>query len=442
MKSWEVMRVIFPDVLADYFEIVDVTESDTIIDIFMDEREFMEREDYKLGTVRSYGFTEEKVIQDFPIRGKASYLHVRRRKWRDSSTGEIFSYSYDDLTAEGSKLSPEFVAFKKNRIESTAESIKGIANHYGVNGKQLSTQYKEHFSDYRQWNQLSHAEQYLLFPENLGIHLSIDETSLSNGELYTFLTNKEGHGGPGTLVAVVRGTKAEDVIRVLELLDRTKRRQVREVTLDLSPSMMLIVRTVFPKARITNDRFHVQKLYYDALDDMRITYRWMARDLENQEIREARERGEQYKPFRYANGDTRKQLLARAKFILTKHQSKWTESQRWRADIIFEYYPELKRAYDLAMELTDIYNAKSHINAARLKLARWFNKVEKLGTDAFYIVIDTFHNHYETILNFFVNRATNAGAESFNAKVKAFRAQFRGVSDIPFFLFRLMKLCA
>ena len=311
-----------------------------------------------------------------------------------------------------------------------------------MNGKQLSAQYKEYFSNYRQWDQYLHAEQYLLFPENLGIHLSIDETSLSNGELYTFLTNKEGHGGPGTLVAVVRGTKAEDVIRVLELLDRTRRRQVKKVTLDLSPSMMLIVRTVFPKARVTNDRFHVQNPYYDALDDMRITYRWMARDLENQEIKEARERGEQYKPFRYANGDTRKQLLARAKFILTKHQSKWTESQRWRADIIFEYYPEMKRAYDLAMELTDIYNAKSHINAARLKLARWFDKVERLGTDAFYIVIDTFHNHYETILNFFVNRATNAGAESFNAKVKAFRAQFRGVSDIPFFLFRLMKLCA
>ncbi|MFC2328608.1 MAG: DDE transposase, partial [Prevotella nigrescens] len=29
-----------------------------------------------------------------------------------------------------------------------------------------------------------------------------------------------------------------------------------------------------------------------------------------------------------------------------------------------------------------------------------------------------------------------------NAKVKAFRAQFRGVTDIPFFLYRLVKLCA
>lgn len=289
---------------------------------------------------------------------------------------------------------------------------------------------------------MSHAGDWLLFDENLGESLSIDETCLSSGEVYTFLTNKAGKGGRGTLVAVVRGTKAEDVIRVLEKIDLSKRKTVKEITLDLSSSMMIIARTVFPKALIISDRFHVQKLYYDALDDMRIAYRWTARDKENEEIKRAKERGEVYKPFRYSNGDTRKQLLARAKFILTKHKSKWTESQRLRAEIIFENYPELKKAYDLAMELTDIYNARSIKDAARLKLARWFNKVEKLGVDNFYTVIDTFKNHYDTILNFFVNRATNANAESFNAKVKAFRAQFRGVTDIPFFLYRLMKLCA
>ena len=289
---------------------------------------------------------------------------------------------------------------------------------------------------------MSHAGDWLLFDENLGESLSIDETCLSSGEVYTFLTNKAGKGGRGTLVAVVRGTKAEDVIRVLEKIDLSKRKTVKEITLDLSSSMMIIARTVFPKALITSDRFHVQKLYYDALDDMRIAYRWMARDRENEEMKETKAKNETYKPFRYSNGDTRKQLLARAKFILTKHKSKWTESQRLRAKIIFENYPELKKAYDLAMELTDIYNARSIKDAARLKLAKWFNEVEKLGVDNFYTVIDTFKNHYDTILNFFVNRATNANAESFNAKVKAFRAQFRGVTDIPFFLYRLMKLCA
>ena len=64
----------------------------------------------------------------------------------------------------------------------------------------------------------------------------------------------------------------------------------------------------------------MQKLYYDALDDMRIAYRWMARDRENEEMKEAKAKNETYKPLRYSNGDTRKQLLARAKFILTKHK--------------------------------------------------------------------------------------------------------------------------
>ena len=63
--------------------------------------------------------------------------------------------------------------------------------------------------------------------------------------------------------------------------------------------MMRIARSVFLKALITNDRFHVQKLYYDALDDMRIAYRWMERDKENEEIKDAKSEGKEYIPFRY-----------------------------------------------------------------------------------------------------------------------------------------------
>lgn len=77
----------------------------------------------------------------------------------------------------------------------------------------------------------------------------------------------------------------------------------------------------------------------------------MVRDIENEEIARCRREGIPYVPFRYANGDTRKQVLARVKYILTRHASKWTKSQQWRADIIFGFYPELKKAYDLAMFL-------------------------------------------------------------------------------------------
>ncbi|MEQ8533535.1 MAG: transposase, partial [Imperialibacter sp.] len=54
----------------------------------------------------------------------------------------------------------------------------------------------------------------------------------------------------------------------------------------------------------------------------------------------------------------------------------------------------------------------------------------------------TIQQHYLTILNYFERRSTNAAAESFNAKIKAFRSQFRGVRNVSFFLYRLSKIYA
>jgi transposase len=61
---------------------------------------------------------------------------------------------------------------------------------------------------------------------------------------------------------------------------------------------------------------------------------------------------------------------------------------------------------------------------------------------SFHTIAATIYGHYEDILNFFVHRSTNAAAESFNAKIKAFRASLRGVVDMKFFLFRLAKIYA
>lgn len=89
------------------------------------------------------------------------------------------------------------------------------------------------------------------------------------------------------------------------------------------------------------------------------------------------------------------------------------------------------------MRLTDIYNKKITPDAARLLLARWYNEVESFGSPEFNCVLETFMNHSTTIVNYFEDRLTNASAESFNAKIKAFRSQLRGVCDVRFFMFRL-----
>ena len=50
-----------------------------------------------------------------------------------------------------------------------------------MDGKQLQTQYKEHLSDFNNWNQKEHAEDFILYPKNIGYQLCIDETDLSKG---------------------------------------------------------------------------------------------------------------------------------------------------------------------------------------------------------------------------------------------------------------------
>ena len=321
-------------------------------------------------------------------------------------------------------------------------TCRTLEDFYHIDGHTFEKQYKEVLSGFREWDQLDHAEEWLLFPDNIGPRLAIDESSLSNGELYTFVTNRDARTREQSLIAVVAGTKSEDVVSVLQMIDEDLRNTVREVTLDLSDSMRKIVRTAFPKADRVIDRFHIQKLACDAAQELRIQHRWDAIQQANDEMEEAKISGKPYETFRYPNGDTRKELLIRSRYLLFKSADKWTDRQKQRAAILFDEYPDIKEAYSLCHSLRIIFSKNTIKDAARLSMARWYNKVEKAGLHSFNVIAATFYEHYDEILNFYNNRSSNALAESFNAKIKLFRANLRGVADKKFFLFRVAKLYA
>ena len=297
-------------------------------------------------------------------------------------------------------------------------------------------------SGFHDWDQLPHANDWILFEDNLGTHLSLDETALSQGELYTVVTNKEFKGKKGSLVAIVAGTKADKVIEHIRKIDYKKRSCVKEITLDMANSMKLISKRCFPKATQVTDRFHVQKLALEALQEIRIKHRWEAMDFENQLILQAKRENQTYIPELLANGDSVKQLLARSRYVLYKSREKWTENQNERAQLLFGLYPDIKTAYYLSQQLRGIYNNNNDKHIAMTKLAHWYRNVEESGFKNFNILLNTITFNYRSILNYFDNRSTNAAAESFNAKIKAFRSQFRGVRKIDFFLFRLSNLFA
>lgn len=313
----------------------------------------------------------------------------------------------------------------------------------------------------------------MLLEDNVGERMSIDETAPSRGDLFTILSNKDGHGRKGTIAAMVRGTRSEELSAVFDRIPLEKRLGVKEVTMDFSDSMCSAVTASFPNAEVTIDCFHVIHLATGALDELRTGHKRQAmaedarlrrahkeklrrsadgrrkRQLERQargEVKSNRGRkpmrsNEAYVPPRLANGDTAVELLTRSRHFLSMSRDKWTPSQKQRAGILFAQHPDLLAAYNMVASLRAIFKDKRHTpESATCALRQWTDQARQSGFKAFKHMADTIEARIEHVANYFKRRSTNASAESLNAKIKGFRAMMRGVSDLPFFMYRVARV--
>ena len=98
----------------------------------------------------------------------------------------------------------------------------------------------------------------------------------------------------------------------------------------------------------------------------------------------------------------------------------------------------MEEAYNLINSLRAVFrNKKLTRETAKENLEEWYEKVTASSLREIKSVRDTIKFYEDEILNYFIERQTNASAESLNSKIKCFRAQVKGVRDIPFFMYRL-----
>lgn len=349
-------------------------------------------------------------------------------------------------------------------------TARTVGRSYGIEGDKLGRAYKEHLSDFRTWSQADHADEWMLLEENVGTKMSIDETQLHD-DLFTILSNKDGHGGPGTVAAVAAGTSAEEVLKTLMQIPEKKRLAVEEITMDFSESMRSIAVSAFPNATRVIDCFHVMKRLGDALEEMRLKEKRLAVAEQKRLERQHRERlrrnvqhrkwyrnahpknykgkkrgrkpqrnNKRFTPPTFENGDTRVELLTRCKYLICKSPDKWSERQKKRSEILFKEYPKLKGAYWIVNKLRAIFKSNIDRETAKAKFHGWYDEVSKCTSRELKAARDTIKFREDEVLNYFVNRSTNAAAESLNSKLKCFRSQLRGVADLAFYMYRVMVL--
>ena len=357
-------------------------------------------------------------------------------------------------------------------MDSETITARQIGYTYMINSSTFAKRYKDTLSGFGMWEQKGHASEWILLPQNVGRDQGIDETSL-HGELYTIVHNKEAHGRKGAVIAVVKGTNPADVLKVLMQLPADKREMVEDITMDLSDCMRAIAREAFPKATVIRDCFHVVKRGGEGCEEIRLRLKREAvKDMKRQKaefrkyLKELAAQGKKYRermrkkhgknwkkskcgrkpkrlnarfePERLENGETPVEALTRCRKQLSMSREKWSATQEKRAKILFALYPKLEEVYNLINSLRTIFKNKTLTKeTARQKFKEWYEKVAACTLREVKSVRDTIRFYENEILNYFDGRKTNASAESLNSKIKCFRAQVKGVKDIPFFMYRL-----
>lgn len=343
-----------------------------------------------------------------------------------------------------------------------------LARFFHIKGSEVERYYKHHLSDFGTWDQNDHATDWVLLPQNLGERCSIDETSFCN-EVYTILSNKEGHGRKGSIIAIVRGTKADVVSSIIRQIPETERCRVTEITMDFSDSMYSIASRCFPNATIVIDCFHIVQRLCDGIEELRLKFkrlamtksrkeaaafakeedrkagnrnRWRRKHPKNPKEKRGRKRirKRKYKPRVLGNGETEVEMLTRSRNMLAQSGDKWSESKRERAGILFGLYPDMGEAYSLICKVRNIFKKRISPKQAREELHAWYKEVSACTLREIKSARDCIKAKEEHVLNYFRNRSTNAAAESLNSKIKGFRAQLHGIADIPFFLYRVCTI--
>ncbi len=112
--SIDLAKYILPEEIFKYFHLIEIKESDNALHFYLEELNVLPDE-YSGQEMESKGFHQESVIKDFPLRDKALYLHVRRRRWLHKATGQVVSRDWN-LVAEGTHYTQGFVFFLKGLI--------------------------------------------------------------------------------------------------------------------------------------------------------------------------------------------------------------------------------------------------------------------------------------------------------------------------------------
>ena len=342
----------------------------------------------------------------------------------------------------------------------------------GISSQTLHHWYKEHLSGYepigrieihqnditvKSGNKQEIIDIPILLPENVGVAMAIDE-KLIGEDFYTIFTNRE----TGRIAFCGATTNSKHLEQAMYPLTDSLT-QVQTITRDMSPSYARLCNNIMPSAVQIADKFHVIKNLMDANNAVRVRYRQeiletkrkaLARFKEEEGIRrkECEKDGVKFKAQKFvhkeeklANGETLSEILSRSHLMLYKFSEQWNYKQQFRAEILFDKFPDIAQAYKLSCIFRAWYS-KSNVGLHNLQIEKglhdWYDEVEMADIDEMLNFKAQVEANEDIISAYFIRGNTNAIAENLNKRIKQYIASNNGVREVDFFFFRIKNFFA
>jgi len=272
----------------------------------------------------------------------------------------------------------------------------------------------------------------VLKPDNFGTEMSIDEKMLDD-DFFTVMTNRD----TGKIALLAQTIRVDELVRLIDKIPQVQNIP-KNITCDLSFTYEKFCQQVFPQATQIADKFHIIRASLEALQAVRIRFK---QSYLSSLPKDKKERKEVEEKSRLINGETPCEMLSRSRYLLFKRPEEWTITQQNRANILFENYPEIKKAYYNTLSFRKLLD-KENVHRLHDMSKRWYEWVFQVEQDNVSEMVSfaaSVERHEEKIKNYLRTGKTNAAAENMNSKLQRFITANYGIRDIDFFLFRIAK---
>jgi len=344
----------------------------------------------------SKGYDEWISVRHLEVFGRPSYLRYRPRRYycercKTSTTQRLewqepyspHTMAYDDhVLVQLVNATIEDVSIKENL---SYDKVLGVLE------RRISTQAEWH--------------RYSALPT-----LGIDEIAIKKGQSdYVTLVTARLSNQHLAILGVIPTRQKDQVIAFLRSIPMRLLETVNTVCCDMYEGFTEAIKAEVPNANIVVDRFHVARHYRDATDQVR-----------KQELARLKK----------SLPDEAYRELKGCMWAFRKNPDNLTTQERKVLKRFFSYSSAAKLAYQLREQLTEIFNQQISKSIAKRKLRSWIKRVKKSGLSCFDAFINTLHNWWNEITNYFIDRSNSGFVEGFNNRVKVLKRRCYGLFNI------------